>query len=246
MEKIYDLFERYRDYILVFILFIVIASSEAFIYYYIKNDLEDIKGYMIEKKVDVEASVNKEEKKDIIYVDVKGEVSSPGVYSFEIGKRVIDAIKRAGGVTSKADTSINNLGKKLTDEMVVIVYSKNQVKNMSKIVEEKKQGVEKCNDQAFKDNSCLKESDITDKNVSSSKASSASKASKSTSKVTGKISINNASKEELMTLPGIGESKAKNIIEYRNKTKFNSIEDIKNVKGIGDSIFEKIKNNIEL
>ena len=49
-----------------------------------------------------------------------------------------------------------------------------------------------------------------------------------------------------MTLPGIGESKAKNIIEYRNKTKFNSIEDIKNVKGIGDSIFEKIKNNIEL
>ena len=47
-----------------------------------------------------------------------------------------------------------------------------------------------------------------------------------------------------MTLSGIGESKAENIIEYRKQNKFNDISDIKNVKGIGDSIFEKIKNNI--
>jgi len=44
-----------------------------------------------------------------------------------------------------------------------------------------------------------------------------------------------------MSVSGIGESKADSIIEYRNKTKFNSVEDIMNVSGIGESLFEKIK-----
>jgi competence protein ComEA len=58
------------------------------------------------------------------------------------------------------------------------------------------------------------------------------------------VNINTASKEELMTITGIGESKANSILEYRNKTKFNSIEDIKNISGIGDKFFEQIKNYI--
>ena len=62
-----------------------------------------------------------------------------------------------------------------------------------------------------------------------------------------KISINSASIEELMTLDGIGKAKAKNIIDYRNKKgKFKSIEEIKNVSGIGETLFEKIKNNIKV
>ena len=61
------------------------------------------------------------------------------------------------------------------------------------------------------------------------------------------ININEASKELLMTLTGIGESKADKIIEYREKEgKFNAIGDIKNVEGIGDSLFEKIKNYITI
>ena len=59
-----------------------------------------------------------------------------------------------------------------------------------------------------------------------------------------KIFINNASKEELMTLPGIGEKTALKIIEYRQTQAFRSIEDIKNVKGIGDKKYEKIKDLI--
>ena len=47
-----------------------------------------------------------------------------------------------------------------------------------------------------------------------------------------------------MTLNGIGESKADAIIAYREETPFESIEDIKNVSGIGDSIFEDIKDHI--
>ena len=58
------------------------------------------------------------------------------------------------------------------------------------------------------------------------------------------ININTATKEELMTIPNIGESKADKIIEYRDKDKFEKIEDIQNVSGIGESIFEKIKTYI--
>ena len=60
------------------------------------------------------------------------------------------------------------------------------------------------------------------------------------------ISINSASLEELQTLPGIGPSIASRIIEYRKDSSFKSLEDIKNVKGIGDKMFEKIKDLIVL
>ncbi len=61
----------------------------------------------------------------------------------------------------------------------------------------------------------------------------------------GRININTASEEELHTLPGIGQSRAKEIITYRESHgSFSSIEDIKNVSGIGDGIFTKIKEHI--
>ena len=59
-----------------------------------------------------------------------------------------------------------------------------------------------------------------------------------------KININTASKEELMTLSGVGEQTANKIIEYRKNIRFNEIEDLMNVNGVGKSKFESIKNNI--
>ena len=58
------------------------------------------------------------------------------------------------------------------------------------------------------------------------------------------VNINTASQKELMTLNGIGEAKAKAIIEYRTKNRFKKIEDIMQVKGIGQAIFDKIKKDI--
>ncbi len=60
-----------------------------------------------------------------------------------------------------------------------------------------------------------------------------------------KININTASKEELMTLPNIGEKRADSILEYRENNKFEKIEDIKNVSGIGDKFFEQLKDLIK-
>ncbi len=59
-----------------------------------------------------------------------------------------------------------------------------------------------------------------------------------------KISINSATQEELQTLSGIGPSIASRIIEYRKKNTFQTLEQIKEVKGIGDGLFNKIKDDI--
>lgn len=143
--------------------------------------------------------------------------------------RVIDVIELAGGLTNNADTSVINLSKKLKDEMVIIIYSKYQVKNFEATKEKEKVVEEKCireNENALKNDACINDNNSKDTNTQS------------------KININTASLEELQTLPGVGESKAKSIIEYREKQKFKTIEDIKNVTGIGDSLFAKIKENI--
>ncbi|MBQ2901362.1 MAG: helix-hairpin-helix domain-containing protein [Agathobacter sp.] len=62
-----------------------------------------------------------------------------------------------------------------------------------------------------------------------------------------KVNINTASKEELMTLPGIGEAKALAIISYRQENgAFSSIEELKQVEGIKDGVFSKMKDDIEI
>lgn len=64
---------------------------------------------------------------------------------------------------------------------------------------------------------------------------------------TGKINLNRATKEELMTLPGIGEAKAESIIKYREEVGWiSSTDEIMNISGIKDKVYEKISDLIEV
>ena len=151
-----------------------------------------------------------------LMIDIKGEVNNPGCYQVESDKRVKDVIELAGGLTSDASTDGINLSAKLYDEMVIIIDKKEEVQKIE-----------------------------TDTRVVTTKKTESKESS--TVAVSGKISINKASVKELTSLPGIGDAKAKSIVEYRTANgPFQSIEDIKKVKGIGDSIFAKIKDNITL
>lgn len=174
--------------------------------------------------------------KNYVKVDVKGAVKNSKVYELEEGATVEDAIFLAGGIKSTGTTSNINLSKKVKDEMVIYVFTKDELKKeeiSNSVVCE----VPRCECETIVVNECI--STETTNNSSSENNTATSS--------TGKVSINTATLEELMTLDGIGESKAKNIIEYRNKNgNFEKIEDIKNVSGIGDSAYEKIKDKIEI
>ncbi len=58
------------------------------------------------------------------------------------------------------------------------------------------------------------------------------------------INLNTASEAQLEALPGIGPSKAKAIVEYRSAHPFQSVDEVKNVRGIGDSLFQSLKDKL--
>lgn len=191
-----------------------------FFFFYFKDYLLNMDQNETEKIVEIE-EINKEEiKEEKVTVDIKGAVLNPGIYTLDNNKRVFDAITIAGGLLDNSDTENINMSLKLTDEMVIIVPFK----------EEKQNSV---GDKEHLNNSNNIENDAK---VSNSKNTN-----------NEKVSINKASKEDLMTLKGIGETKALAIINYRKEHgNFKSISELQNVKGIGKSIFEKIRDNIEL
>ena len=221
---------RHRKLIILLLLFILSVTASVFIFrsHFVKKEKPSTKKIVLTpKKKETTTTTDNE---TYYLVDIKGEVNNPGTYSMKKGSRVIDVIHLAGELKSDADTSVLNLSKKVTDEMVIIVYSYDEVKNFTKVKEEEKQEQEKCiSNNGIKNDACI--STIIEDNSTSNT----------------KVSINNATLEELMTLPGIGEAKAKEIINYREeKGEFTDTNQLKEVKGIGDTLFESIKDNITL
>ena len=166
---------------------------------------------------EVENTTNENE----FYVDIKGNVKKPGVYKVTDQMIVQDLVNLAGGLNKNAYTNNINLASKLKEGMVIYIFSK------SEMTTKEMKNDNECKTEIIQYDNCIKEESSTTTNESSSL-----------------VNINSASKDTLMTLNGIGESKAIAIIEYRNINKFNKIEDIMNVSGIGESAFAKIKEYI--
>ena len=178
--------------------------------------------------------------KNILKVDIKGSVVNPGVYELEEGSRVIDLISLAGGLNTGANTDYINLSKTLENEMVIYIYSNEEIKsfNESKDKIESKECI--CEDKKY--DACIN----IDKNNGNYLLEENSEKSKESNAINNElININSATLEQLTTLTGIGEAKAKAIIEYRNQNgKFSDISEITKVSGISEAIFAKIKEDI--
>ncbi len=151
-----------------------------------------------------------------IYVHMCGAVVSEGVYALPKGCRVADGIEAAGGFAENADTSYHNLASCLSDGQKVYVPTSEETRELSAEQRLEQTGTE-----------------------------TSGKAAAGTDGQPEKVNINTADAGKLMTLDGIGEAKAMRILEYREKVgAFQSIDEIKNVSGIGDAMFERIKEDI--
>lgn len=167
-----------------------------------------------------------------VMVDIKGAVKNPGLKVLDVGSTVSDLITLSGGLLDNADTSLINLSKKLADEMVIIVYTTDEVQELKKGDTSIKVIDKECICPKVTNDACINHDTFVNEEQNN--------------QISGQININTATKEELMTLTGIGETKANAIIAYRNVSPFKTIEEITNVNGIGASTYEKIKNNITI
>ena len=216
--------KKYIWIILIILLLVIFLIKDK------EDNIEEeiVKNEEINLEKNVDTTISK------IKVDIKGAVKNPGVYEVEENSRVSDIIDISGGLTNEADTSVINLSKNVVDEMVIIIYTKDEINEMKKGSTSIKYIEKECICPKLENDACIENSidNIPDNNSNSTN---------------GKISLNSASIDELMTLDGIGEKKAQAIIEYRNKNGgFKSIEEILEVDGIGSATYEKIKDRLTI
>lgn len=147
---------------------------------------------------------------------VCGAVKKPGVYTFSQGARMNELIEQAGGFTKDAAVTYLNLAKTVTDSEKIYVPTKDEVTSFGA-------------NESVVDH--LQEGTTTESKTGAE----------------DKVNINTADIDKLTSLPGIGEAKAGSIISYReDHGAFQSIEELKNVEGIKDGVFNKIKDLISV
>ena len=165
------------------------------------------------------------EKAATLVVHICGAVAAPGVYELPAGSRIIDAVEAGGGFLPEADEACCNLAEAIEDGCQIYIMTKTE--SCADGQTEKKAGIQTSPDGGLQ---------TTDRNVRSNSAPALD---------SGLVNLNTADAAALMTLPGIGESRAKAIISYREQHgAFVKIEDIMKISGIKQAAFSKIKDKI--
>ena len=152
-----------------------------------------------------------------ITVYVSGEVKNPGMYEMPAGSRAQEAIEKAGGMTVNANINKVNLAKKCKDGMQINVPALNVKQAKTRTGNKQERSLT-----GNLNNTAAEQDNLTI------------------------VNLNSADVGELENLPGVGQATAQRIIEYRQQHRFNKIEDIMNVKGIGKAKFLKLKDYLEV
>lgn len=238
MQNILYYIKKYgKDALIILLLIICVALLIYRTFYKTEEDKSD-ENKLAVTELDQQIEVEETPKKTKIYIDIKGAVKKPGVYEVEEGSIMNEAITLAGGFKTNAYQNGINLSKKIADETVIYVYTKEEIKKKE---EQKSQvPIETCKTPDYSICECIeKNASVIEVDSSANKSDNEIKPAKTL------VNINTATIEELTAISGIGESKAQAIISYRNENgNFKSITDIMNVTGIGESLFAKIKEFI--
>lgn len=156
----------------------------------------------------------------VIYVYLCGSVQQPGVYALPAGSRLKEALELAGGFSEQAAKEYHNLARVVADGERIYVPTEAEVAELS--AQERVTGAA---DRAF--------------------TVTAEETARENAQGNNMVNLNTASLAELTTLPGIGEARAEEIVEYRNRVgRFASEEELKNIRGIGEAMYERLKDRI--
>lgn len=215
----------------IIIILIGIILIIAFLYYtYAKDEniilSEELEVTNTPENTEENGNTTQEEQ-EMIVVHVSGAVNKEGIVELEENSRISDAIDKAEGLKENANTKNINLAFRLEDGMKIYIPT-----------------IEETAEEMAQENT----NDKTQNYVTSSGGVVQEESSTSTSseeQKTGKININTATQTELETLPGIGPATSLKIVNYRKENgNFQSIEQIKEVSGIGNAKYENIKDLI--
>ncbi len=168
--------------------------------------------------------------RSLISVYVCGAVKRPDVYELAKGIRVVDAVEAAGGFANDAGYEYLNLAEPVTDGQKIYIPTRAEIEGAIAAGE----GLYASTVNITSNSPGIRSSQNPDENNMNGGEGSG-----------GKVNINYADRSTLMTLPGIGASKADKIINYRQANGgFSSIEDIMLVDGIKEGLYNKVKDSI--
>jgi competence protein ComEA len=175
---------------------------------------------------------------DGLYIYICGEVINPGVYILDATARLCDAVEAAGGMTESASRTYWNLAMQLSDGQMIYIPSMEEAaeRDFSPLTADAG-GTDGTGNSSSTGGSAS--------GSTGTGSSSGSTGSPSGISADGKVNINTATKEQLMTVPGIGSAKADSIIAYREANgSYAAIDDIMNVSGIKEGLFQSMKEYI--
>ena len=177
------------------------------------------------------------------YVYVCGEVAEPGVYVLESGDRIYEAVEMAGGMTADAGTCAVNLAQSVYDGLMVYIPDREEVAEMAGSMTLAGDGVVSAGGSMNPAGGSLNPA-----GGSGAKAGGGSaEGTASESGKDGRLNLNTASLAELMTLSGIGQTKAQAVVNYRDAHGgFSSVEEIMNVDGIKEGLYNRIRDQIKV
>lgn len=174
-----------------------------------------------------------------LFIHICGAVERPGVYELPVGSRIYEAVEEAGGFTQEAADDYLNLAYRLEDGWKIEIPARKDLEPEGEEATGIKEDEAGCRAAVI--------TGIAPDAGSRAGSATGAGASEGTAGETadGLVDINTAAKEELLTLPGVGESRAQSIISYREKNGgFSRIEDIMKVEGIKEGMFAKMKDKI--
>ena len=161
-------------------------------------------------------------------VYVSGAVREPGLYELPAGARAKDALEAAGGMVEEAQRDRVNLAKKLKDgSHIYVPFIKNKG-NTKQLQPTQKQG------------------ESNSKGTVIGSAGVAQFGEESFGSGGGKVNLNTATQAELIALPGIGEAMANRIIALRRVRRFQRVEDLLQVRGIGQAKLAKLRPHVKV